>query len=478
MSDNKSADELVISYLFPPSSDVSGMVLAKRYMVLEKQFDVIQANVKDGLDKEFEKYVDRYTNEKIVIDVDCNPNFPNCIFDFVDKSMMELEKRQVYKRIYTRVWKMANNFLALEYKLKHPEVHWTAEFSDPLLYDIHNRRRDTDKGKDVKDSKYLDKINEAIKNLNKSEGTDFKLLENPTNLHVLVEYVAYLFADEVVFTNTHQRQIMLDQFPIDVKDFVMAKSVIDPQPVLGDEYYHVRDFDAGLDSSKINIGYFGNLYSKRHFEDVFYAFEVLRHKYKNRLVFHFYINNKELFMKLTENLEISDNIEIRDTIDYLDFLNLTTKFDVLVINDLLTKDSFNLNPYRPSKLSDYIGSKTDIWAILDAADVKYKSYINDFQSNIDALINILKDNSLDDDDCSLADGEVYVQKRIVGLNAFIESEEKQIDIANDKIKRLKKEIEKLEKENSQLMSENEEILSSNSRKLTKNFRKVGKLVKK
>lgn len=491
MKGNISVDELVISYLFPPSKDVSGMVLAKRFMAEDKTFDVIQANIKDDCDYEFKRYVDKYINEQILIDIDCNPNFPDCIFDFVDKSMAQLDNRSTYKKIYTRVWKIANNFLALEYKLRHPEVFWTAEFSDPILYDIYNKRRDTGKNKDITDCKYLERINKAIENINAEENTDFKLLDNSSNVYVLVEYIAYLFADEIIFTNPHQREVMLNQFPVDIKDFALEKSEIKPHPILPIEFYHIKDYNENLDSSKINIGYFGNFYSKRHFEMVFDAFEVLNHKFKNKLFFNFYVNDKNFLKDLTKNLEISKNMQIRDTIDYLDFLNVTTKFDVLIINDLITSDCFDLNPYRPSKLSDYIGSGSDIWAIcekgsvLSNAPVKYKSFVDDYESNVDALVNILNDFSYNDDNYSVVNQEEYLQDRITNLNILIENNHKRLINRTNKnkklerkIKKLENKIEHLEKENSDLHNTNQEILSSNSWKLTKNLRKVGNIVKK
>ena len=42
---------------------------------------------------------------------------------------------------------------------------------------------------------------------------------------------------------------------------------------------------------------------------------------------------------------------------FFEFLNLTTKFDCLIVNDANTKDYKEINPYLPSKLSDYLGSR-------------------------------------------------------------------------------------------------------------------------
>lgn len=499
MKDNDSVDELVISFLFPPSKDVAGMVLAKRHMLAGKRFDVIHADVKDNCDYEFSEHVDEYVNNRILTDSDCHSARLKTIFKCVDQSMEKLDKCDVYKKISTRVWKIPNNFLAFEYKLKHPEVYWEAEFSDPILYDTQNRKRgDMDRTKEIYDEDYLEKINNEIIKINKENNTNFELLNTPTSVYLLVEYLAYLFADNIIFTNKHQREVMLNQFPIDIKDFVLAKSEIKPHPILPKEYYFIKDYKVNLDSSKINIGYFGNIYSKRNFEAIFYAFETLNHKYKDKLAFHFYINDKKFFKKLTKDLEISKNIILNDTIDYLDFLNLTTKFDVLIINDLITSDCFEVNPYRPSKLSDYMGSGSDIWAMcekgstLDEETVRYKSYIDDYSSFSEILVEILNDKDYVDDDFYVDGMSHYFQKRLTSLNIGFDEEHKEfnkikskkenIDRRYSKLKKknakLDDEIKKLKKENEKLKAENEEILSSNSWKVTKSFRKVGGFIKK
>ena len=78
---------------------------------------------------------------------------------------------------------------------------------------------------------------------------------------------------------------MLKQFPFDVYDFVMKKSIVKRHPTLDESFYHVKDADIELDSDSINIGYFGTFIGKRHFEYIFYAFETLNHKFKDKILF-------------------------------------------------------------------------------------------------------------------------------------------------------------------------------------------------
>ena len=76
----------------------------------------------------------------------------------------------------------------------------------------------------------------------------------------------------------------------------------------------------------------------------------------------------------------------------MEFLNLTTKFDVLLVEDS-DKGNFKLNPYLPSKLSDYQGSDAAIWgiceegSIMDSLNLDYKSKLNDIDSGKKLLKN-------------------------------------------------------------------------------------------
>jgi hypothetical protein len=56
-------------------------------------------------------------------------------------------------------------------------------------------------------------------------------------------------------------------------------------------------------------------------------------------------------------------------VPFLEFLNLTTLFDVLLVNDAATAQHHAVNPYLPSKISDYRGSGTPIWAICEPGSI-------------------------------------------------------------------------------------------------------------
>ena len=436
------SEELVISFLFPPSDNVSGITVFKRIVENNETVDVLQAKRSGNLNSQLNEYIEEYIDERIQIDIDCEVDWTDCIFKYVKLGINAIKRD--YKKVYSRSWLMGNHFLAFEYKLKNPAVFWTAEFSDPLIYDLSNKPK-TYKQMVVDDEGYIDKINDQIKVFNQNNNTSFPLIEYDSSAYFIAEYLVYLFADKVVFTNNNQREIMLRQFPVDVYDWVLAKSEVKRHPTLEDKYYHIGEAKLNLDEELINIAYFGaDYYGKRHFEALFYALESLNHEYKNKIKLHLYINDKKLIKRLISTLSAKDNIVVKKPLDYLTFLNATTKFDVLIVNDVITKDNFKINPYLPSKLSDYLGSSSDVWALcekgstLSAADVRYKSDIHDFDSCGETLVQILHDNGFVDDNYSF---DEYYNRRLTSLNELYEKEFR-------KNLKLKKELKELKKKKS------------------------------
>lgn len=422
MCENNSSETLIISYMFPPSDDVSGIVQAKKILADKKKVDIV---VSDSGFKSFDgltDFTDELINDRIIIEMNDEPvDYPETIFEFIEKAMAEIENRNnSYKKISSICWRVANHLLALEYKLKHPDVFWSAEFSDPMLYDIFNEKR-YDK---IGNKEYVDKINSEILKLG-----NYPPIENPANLYFIVEYLTYLFADEVIFTNENQREVMLSQHPIDVYDMVMEKSRISPSPTLDGKYYHIKEKYANIYEKDINIAYFGAYYANRNFESLFYAFDSLNHKYKDKIKFHMYVQNTELLRELVQGLDIEKNMTIHKTVDYLEFLNLTTKFDILLANDLVTGDNFKINPYLPSKIADYAGSGKDIWiiyekgSVMSKTDARYKSDAMDYSTSRDVLVKILEDNRLIDENLTYDD--TYFIKRLTLLNKKIEELKRQ-----------------------------------------------------
>ena len=448
-------DELVVCLLFPPCDYVSGINVFKRIVGNKKPVDVIQ--LKSELSDD---YFNQYINERIFLDEDCELDTPSCILKSLEKSIGLIRKD--YKRIYSRSWIASNHLIALEYKFLNPDVIWRAEFSDPLILNMSNKIRNNKKFS-INNSEYVDNLNRHIAELNNKNNAQFPFIDNESSVFFIAEYLTYLFADELVFTNENQRKIMLSQFPKDVEEMALKKSVTEMHPTLDEEYYHLKSAELDLDGEYINMAYFGrDYYGQRHFESLFYSVESLNHKFKDRIRVYLFIEDVALIKKLISPLSSRKCFIVKKPLEYFEFLNAALQFDVLIVNDVITKDVWPYNPYLPSKISDYLGSSRDIWALyengsaLSGLDLKYMSDIDDFSSCRSQLIRILEDYGFGNDEYSV--NEDYFQKRLTDLNKLYETEFKK--------------CLKLKNENESLLNLNSKILSSNSWKLTKPLRDI------
>ena len=84
-------------------------------------------------DFEFNKIINNFIEDKIVLEGDYTPNSVDVIHYFRKEGMKKInELNKNYKNVFSRSWTLESHFLALDYKLQNPNVTWVAEFSDPL----------------------------------------------------------------------------------------------------------------------------------------------------------------------------------------------------------------------------------------------------------------------------------------------------------------------------------------------------------
>ena len=87
---------------------------------------------------------------------------------------------------------------------------------------------------------------------------------------------------------------------------------------------------------------------------------------RRRIKLHLFSSTKTAFSEELHSLRDSGNVIINEPVPYLKFLNLCTKFDLLLLVDADSRNSqYGLNPFLPSKLSDYRGSGTPILSLVE-----------------------------------------------------------------------------------------------------------------
>ena len=385
-------DLLVVSYCHPPFVDTSAVVSAKRVFEFNQICDIICADMSKVREVNTELYA---INQHLVRDsfvVDTPPTFGGWsgIYHFC-QAVITLSKGKQYGSIYSRSFWPASHFAAFEYKRKNPDVKWIAEFSDPVILDIEGNIRHASIPKE-----WVEKV-----------VTDFDLndsLKQEYNLYIWCELVAYLFADEIIFTCSNQKDLMLNNFPYK-ESLVNAKGSIKtiPHPTLPPEYYNrssVMEYD--LDLQKVNFAYFGAFYKTRRLDDLIeslYFYHSNIHQFENMKepLVHIFTEQVEVAKDMVNEEGLSKYFVINEYVDYFDFLKISKSMDVLIVNDSKAKDIFGYNPYMPSKLSDYLGSESKIWMFCEEGSAMdqlqniggYKSYITKNPSK--ALIEILAD---------------------------------------------------------------------------------------
>ncbi|OWT33817.1 hypothetical protein BGI41_00435 [Methanobrevibacter sp. 87.7] len=381
------AKTLICMYNFLPYSDTGGNDVAKEIYNKKEKVDIIHNKIPSKKDEEFYKLIKKYINNDILLDTSTNWKWKNVKL-FIKKSfkaLNELSTEGKYETIYTKSMFPINHLFGFIYKIRNPDVKWIAKFSDPILISMRAYER---YGKIDKND--INKINNILKRNNK------KTYESD-NYYFYTEYLTYLFADKIIFTNESQKELMLSYLPIDeIKDEINKKSIIKNHITPDEELYTIKKSEYNkIDKSKINFGYFGIFYEKRNIYNIFSSLNALNKELKDKVLIHLFIPNPNEFQKIVNCMPIKNNITLNNYLPYLEFLNTLKKFDCLIVNDANTKNVFKRNPYLPSKISDYLGSGTDIWKIceknspLSSINTKYTSNLENIFSIEETLKKII-----------------------------------------------------------------------------------------
>lgn len=383
------ATGLVISYCFPPYVDTAAVVAAKRVRQRGEVVDVVY-NAMDSL-RQIETSTRRIAAPFIGDEAAIPSPSAFAAWDSIDSfrklGMAQIdeweERKGPYQTVYSRAQFAASHFLTADYKLSRPAVRWTAEFSDPLSRDVHGKER----GTQAQESPFLARLRAAFRE---------RGVEPPASANTFVwcEWVAYVLADEVLFTNANQRDYMLNQCPDDVADAVRAKSVIAPQPTLPPAFYSMRNPEYPMPSDRVNIAYFGNFYATRGLDDLLVAMTELPASHREKVCLHVFTGTPDELVRRRGELGLNQELHVGPYFDYLDFLSLTTRFDCLLVNDAVTGPQVR-NPFLPSKWSDYLGSGTPVWGLLEegsplsAEPVTYTSPVGDVRAAREVLMDLV-----------------------------------------------------------------------------------------
>jgi glycosyltransferase involved in cell wall biosynthesis len=392
------AQTLVISYCFPPYIDTAGIVTAKRIREMREPVDVISNTLSSIRRKDLNlnfMVSDLLGN---FFELNAPASFSNwiAIEKFCDAALSCIAKRRDlrgrYRRLYSRAMWPGSHFAAAAYKAQQPSVAWVAEFSDPLLFDINGKRRDGNISR-------LWLKTTGIEELLYSLG--LKVPEED-GMFLWCEYLPYALADQIIFTNENQLEYMLGYIgDSSLVELVCEKAVVKPQPTLSNAYYNLVECSSySIDDRFVNLGYFGSFYQRRGLDEILIALRSIPAPMRSKIKLHIFTEQSDRISKDCSFADLASSIVINKYVEYFEFLNLSTKFDCLIVNDAETRGVKNINPYLPSKLSDYMGSGRPVWAICEPGSsmdkfaqtgkIAYRSEVGNISSHEQILVALLR----------------------------------------------------------------------------------------
>lgn len=352
--------DLVVAYNFAPYTDTGATIVSKRIRDRARPVDVISNNMgklREALPENLMVAAPYIVQHR---ELSTPPQFANPAGTrmFVEQGIKAYESLvsagRTYEHLYSRSMWPASHFLAAKIKLADPSLFWTAEFSDPVRLTTEGSMRTVD----LAGSGLVEAFPELV-------GQDqSQVLFDNQDLYAWTELLPYLMADELVFTNHHQLESMLEYAPLELQAVVRSKAVVSVHPTLSREFYSVGR-PAVPPAGKINIGYFGDFYSTRGLQEVLQAIESLTEVERDRLSMSIFTSKASDDLEVAASGSLKSVLRTGPRVSFLDFLATLDEFDVLIVNDAITTDTHARNPYLPSKLSDYRGSKAKIWAIAE-----------------------------------------------------------------------------------------------------------------
>ncbi len=385
------ARDLAACYAFLPSNNTGAIVGGRRVRARGLCVDVVSTDMRRYFDLDMaaaqaivEPYVGNRFEHTGYAGVTWGP-----ISSYARAGIERIEAWQAeqgpYRSVYSRAMQAASHVLAALHKVRSPDCHWIAEFSDPLSSTVGGKPRAA--------KRKIDPLSAELDSAIRAAG-----FEPPEGLFLMqwIEHLAYVLADEIQFTNANQREYMVSRIPDErLRERVMERSVVSAHPTPPPDLYRRGTTRLRRVPGRLHLAYFGAFYPTRGLTEVVDAVRSLPKEQRDRLVFHVYTKDPGDLATQLRKHRLADVIVPHPYGHDLDFLHLTTQFDCLIVNDARTADTHPLNPYLPSKLSDYRGSGTPIWAvvepgsILSRQDVEHRSELGDVDGAREVLQTLL-----------------------------------------------------------------------------------------
>lgn len=385
----EAVEDLVVAYNFAPFADASAVTVAKRLHEWGRPVDVVTQDLSAvrRKDDSLQALVSPFVRHQMSVTGPVHFTSWDSISAFVLSGLSRVggwRGTRPYARVYSRSMWPQSHFLAAILKLRHPSTEWRAEFSDPLLWRVDGSPRPS---RPVP----VDFLSRQL--LGGLPARFQRALPERVNNFQAAQILPFALADQLVFTNGQQRDLMLNDLANEsLMREVADRSVISAHPTLAPSWYEGPEVRTGRAGSTIRIGYFGTFYPNRGLGVMIEAMRTLTPEQRKRIRLHVFSGASSVVAGAAERAGIRHMIHAHPELPYLDFLKTAAHFDYLLVQDSEVGVFPVANPYLPSKLSDYRGAGTKIFAIVAAGSemagmaFDQKAWVGDVSSVRTALI--------------------------------------------------------------------------------------------
>lgn len=381
------AESLAILYNFSPFQDTGSTVASKRLRVFSESFDVIACSFLQH--KKQDPTVEAISRPYVVSKefLPLTPSWASwpSFRAFAERAAAvageRMRAKADYRRLYTRAMWAPSLYAGARVKFMQPDLPWTAEFSDPLSLDVEGAPRGGKLPRDAFTAPLIDSWEREFGPLDELDLTIFRF----------AELLAYAFADELIFTNKHQRIVMLESIHSPrLRERVASITTVSHHPTLDPGFYELERVDYSLDDDHVHLGYFGEFYTARGITEITGALRSLPESVRSRTRLHVFTNyipesaggvkpasfsRSQFDLLVQRTLDgvgvggVEELVAFNSSLPYLKFLAVTQKLDCLIVTDAQSGTGHSVNPYLPSKWSDYLGSAARVWGLVEEESV-------------------------------------------------------------------------------------------------------------
>ena len=381
----------MIAHNFPPYSDASAVTLAKRIAERGEVVDVIAKDFQDKrpYDPPLQNLTAPFLGWVYYAPGPVSWAKWGSFRDFTTKGLHAVDIRRAgspYPEVYSRSMWAQSHILAAALIATGRAKYWEAEFSDPLLWTVEHTFRPSEKvPADALAKRLLASVAPRVGQLLRKRRTVFEW----------AQLLPFALADRLVFTNEQQLTTMLQDAPEWMRESVRERSVVSPHPSPPAEWVPEAPPKEPSRSSA-TLGFFGSFYINRGLGNLLEAWASLPNDQARRLSLHVHTaNDFSRAVATATRLGLHHQVKQRPLLSYVDFLTECQRLDALLVTDTSSQGFPVINPFLPSKYSDYRATRTPILALTtpgsplsQVEDIRWNVAMHDIDAVRSALMDI------------------------------------------------------------------------------------------